>query len=61
MGQTLSEPNVEKNSHYDKNELLVYGFSEMQGWRLSKLYHCCIVFIELIVSFKLWRMPTVLN
>jgi hypothetical protein len=44
MGQTLSEPNVEKNSYYDKNELLVYGFSEMQGWRLSKLYHCCIVY-----------------
>ncbi|KAI8888763.1 PP2C-domain-containing protein [Backusella circina FSU 941] len=35
MGQTLSEPKVEKSSLYDKNQFLMYGLSAMQGWRLT--------------------------
>ncbi|KAG1451830.1 hypothetical protein G6F56_007982 [Rhizopus delemar] len=35
MGQTLSEPIVEKSSHSGKNQHLLYGLSAMQGWRLT--------------------------
>ncbi|CAO3695766.1 unnamed protein product [Rhizopus stolonifer] len=35
MGQTLSEPIVEKSSHSGKNKHLLYGLSAMQGWRLT--------------------------
>ncbi|CEP12123.1 hypothetical protein [Parasitella parasitica] len=35
MGQTLSEPKVEKSTHQGKNKSLLYGLSSMQGWRLS--------------------------
>ncbi|KAI8373089.1 phosphatase 2C-like domain-containing protein [Radiomyces spectabilis] len=35
MGQTLSEPIVEKTSHKEKNKELMYGVSCMQGWRLT--------------------------
>jgi len=38
MGQTLSEPIVDKNTHQGKNKNLLYGLSAMQGWRLSKFY-----------------------
>lgn len=37
MGQTLSEPAVEKHTTYDEDDTLVYACSEMQGWRLSML------------------------
>ncbi|KAG5923684.1 hypothetical protein E4U61_002803 [Claviceps capensis] len=35
MGQTLSEPVVEKTSHRGEDERLIYGVSAMQGWRIS--------------------------
>ncbi|KAI8636572.1 phosphatase 2C-like domain-containing protein [Parasitella parasitica] len=35
MGQTLSEPIVEKSTYQGKNKSLLYGLSAMQGWRLS--------------------------
>lgn len=35
MGQTLSEPVVEKFSHSGADERLTFGLSSMQGWRIS--------------------------
>lgn len=35
MGQTLSEPVVEKISESGEDERLIYGLSSMQGWRIS--------------------------
>ncbi|KAI8725323.1 hypothetical protein NCS52_00103100 [Fusarium sp. LHS14.1] len=35
MGQTLSEPVVEKTSEKGEDERLIYGVSAMQGWRIS--------------------------
>jgi len=35
MGQTLSEPVIDKNSANGGDERLVYGVSSMQGWRIS--------------------------
>ncbi|KAF8545043.1 phosphatase 2C-domain-containing protein [Trichophaea hybrida] len=35
MGQTLSEPVVEKISESGADERLIYGLSSMQGWRIS--------------------------
>ncbi|KAK7431728.1 Protein phosphatase 2C 2 [Neonectria magnoliae] len=35
MGQTLSEPVVEKASEKGEDERLIYGVSAMQGWRIS--------------------------
>ncbi|WZH43812.1 phosphatase 2C-like domain-containing protein [Fusarium acuminatum] len=35
MGQTLSEPVVEKTSDTGEDERLIYGVSAMQGWRIS--------------------------
>ncbi|KAM5352546.1 hypothetical protein ACJ41O_005268 [Fusarium nematophilum] len=35
MGQTLSEPVVEKTSEKGQDERLIYGVSAMQGWRIS--------------------------
>ncbi|KAK6217433.1 protein phosphatase 2C [Colletotrichum tabaci] len=35
MGQTLSEPVVEKSSAKGEDERLLYGVSAMQGWRIS--------------------------
>ncbi|KAI9928551.1 Protein phosphatase 2C 2 [Aspergillus wentii] len=35
MGQTLSEPVVEKTSSEGEDECCVYGVSAMQGWRIS--------------------------
>ncbi|KAJ3284216.1 Protein phosphatase 2C 2 [Borealophlyctis nickersoniae] len=35
MGQTLSEPVVEKHTSEDKDDRLIYGASAMQGWRIS--------------------------
>lgn len=47
MGQTLSEPIVDKKSSRDNNDRFAYGASAMQGWRLSILfisdYHKVIV------------------
>ncbi|KAJ9164739.1 Protein phosphatase 2C isoform gamma [Coniochaeta hoffmannii] len=35
MGQTLSEPVVEKTSDRGQDDRLIYGVSAMQGWRIS--------------------------
>lgn len=35
MGQTLSEPVVEKTSAHGEDDRLFYGVSAMQGWRIS--------------------------
>jgi len=35
MGQTLSEPVIDKNSTEDGDERLIYAASSMQGWRVS--------------------------
>ncbi|PFH55801.1 hypothetical protein XA68_17584 [Ophiocordyceps unilateralis] len=35
MGQTLSEPVVEKTSDNGEDDRLLYGLSAMQGWRIS--------------------------
>ncbi|KAG6041993.1 hypothetical protein E4U41_007512 [Claviceps citrina] len=35
MGQTLSEPVVEKTSDKGEDDRLIYGVSAMQGWRIS--------------------------
>ncbi|KAI8589732.1 phosphatase 2C-domain-containing protein [Geranomyces variabilis] len=35
MGQTLSEPVVEKHTTEDEDERIAYGASAMQGWRIS--------------------------
>ncbi|RMZ90562.1 hypothetical protein DV736_g2216, partial [Chaetothyriales sp. CBS 134916] len=35
MGQTLSEPAVEKLSDSGADDLVLYGLSAMQGWRIS--------------------------
>jgi protein phosphatase 2C family protein 2/3 len=35
MGQTLSEPVVDKTSERGEDERLLYGLSAMQGWRIS--------------------------
>jgi len=35
MGQTLSEPVVEKNSANGGDDRLIFGVSSMQGWRIS--------------------------
>lgn len=39
MGQTLSEPIVDKKSSRDHNDRFAYGASAMQGWRLSILFY----------------------
>ena len=36
MGQTLSEPVVDKHSDQGQDSRYAYGVSEMQGWRLSE-------------------------
>ncbi|KAF1849771.1 protein phosphatase-like protein 2c [Cucurbitaria berberidis CBS 394.84] len=35
MGQTLSEPVVDKHSENGQGESLIFGVSSMQGWRIS--------------------------
>lgn len=37
MGQTLSEPITAKQSESGQNDYLHYGYSSMQGWRLSMI------------------------
>lgn len=36
MGQTLSEPETTKHTSYGEDDRLVFGVSEMQGWRLCE-------------------------
>lgn len=37
MGQTLSEPVIDKHSTEDGDDRLIYAASSMQGWRVSIL------------------------
>ncbi|KAI1735491.1 putative serine/threonine phosphatase 2C ptc2 [Xylaria scruposa] len=44
MGQTLSEPVVEKTSAKGEDDRLIYGVSAMQGWRISmEDAHCTVL------------------
>lgn len=44
MGQTLSEPVVEKKSQNGEGETLIFGVSSMQGWRISmEDAHACVL------------------
>jgi protein phosphatase 2C family protein 2/3 len=44
MGQTLSEPVVEKTSEKGEDDRLLYGVSAMQGWRISmEDAHCAVL------------------
>ncbi|KAI0842488.1 PP2C-domain-containing protein [Hypoxylon sp. FL0890] len=44
MGQTLSEPVVDKASDKGEDDRLVYGVSAMQGWRISmEDAHCTVL------------------
>ncbi|KAI0601664.1 phosphatase 2C-like domain-containing protein [Biscogniauxia sp. FL1348] len=44
MGQTLSEPVVEKTSDKGEDDRLLYGVSAMQGWRISmEDAHCTVL------------------
>ncbi|KAF2398959.1 protein phosphatase [Trichodelitschia bisporula] len=44
MGQTLSEPVVEKKSEEGSDERVIYGVSSMQGWRISmEDAHACVL------------------
>ncbi|KAI1194386.1 phosphatase 2C-like domain-containing protein [Nemania serpens] len=44
MGQTLSEPVVEKTSDKAEDDRLLYGVSAMQGWRITmEDAHCAVL------------------
>ncbi|KAI5922730.1 phosphatase 2C-like domain-containing protein [Camillea tinctor] len=44
MGQTLSEPVVDKTSDKGEDDRLLYGVSAMQGWRISmEDAHCTVL------------------
>ncbi|KAF1988083.1 protein phosphatase 2C protein 1 [Aulographum hederae CBS 113979] len=44
MGQTLSEPVVEKTSDNGQDDRVIFGVSSMQGWRISmEDAHACIL------------------
>ncbi|KAL9064227.1 MAG: hypothetical protein Q9157_007913 [Trypethelium eluteriae] len=47
MGQTLSEPVVEKRSDEGKDDRVVFGVSSMQGWRISmEDAHACVLDLQ---------------
>jgi len=47
MGQTLSEPVVDKKSENGDGETYIYGTSSMQGWRISmEDAHACILDLQ---------------
>jgi protein phosphatase 2C family protein 2/3 len=47
MGQTLSEPVVDKKSENGDGETFIYGTSSMQGWRISmEDAHACILDLQ---------------
>ncbi|KAK7190750.1 protein phosphatase [Paraphaeosphaeria sporulosa] len=51
MGQTLSEPVVEKKSQSSDGEDLIFGVSSMQGWRISmEDAHACILDLQALVE-----------
>ncbi|KAH7094471.1 phosphatase 2C-domain-containing protein [Paraphoma chrysanthemicola] len=47
MGQTLSEPVVDKKSESGHNDSLIFGTSSMQGWRISmEDAHACLLDLQ---------------
>jgi len=47
MGQTLSEPVVDKKSESGDGETLIFGTSSMQGWRISmEDAHACVLDLQ---------------
>ncbi|PNS14027.1 hypothetical protein CAC42_6540 [Sphaceloma murrayae] len=47
MGQTLSEPVVEKHSENGKDDRIAFGISAMQGWRINmEDAHACILDLQ---------------
>ncbi|OCL14494.1 PP2C-domain-containing protein [Glonium stellatum] len=47
MGQTLSEPVVEKKSQNGEGDTLIFGVSSMQGWRISmEDAHACVLDLQ---------------
>lgn len=51
MGQTLSEPVVEKKSQSSDGDDLIFGVSSMQGWRISmEDAHACILDLQALVE-----------
>ncbi|CAK7240118.1 MAG: Protein phosphatase 2C 2 [Sporothrix thermara] len=52
MGQTLSEPIVDKSSAKGEDDRLLYGVSAMQGWRIS-MEDAHTTVLDLLQSFPL--------
>ncbi|KZM24371.1 metal ion binding [Ascochyta rabiei] len=51
MGQTLSEPVVDKHSESGDGETFIFGTSSMQGWRISmEDAHACILDLQAAVE-----------
>ncbi|KAF3035490.1 Protein phosphatase 2C 2 [Didymella keratinophila] len=51
MGQTLSEPVVDKKSESGDGETFIFGTSSMQGWRISmEDAHACILDLQAAVE-----------
>ena len=47
MGQTLSEPVVDKKSESGDGDSLIFGTSSMQGWRISmEDAHACLLDLQ---------------
>ncbi|KAL1304571.1 hypothetical protein AAFC00_003545 [Neodothiora populina] len=47
MGQTLSEPVVDKHSENGQDDRIIYGISSMQGWRISmEDAHSCVLDLQ---------------
>ncbi|KAK4975608.1 Protein phosphatase 2C 2 [Elasticomyces elasticus] len=47
MGQTLSEPVVEKHSDEGQDDRIIFGISCMQGWRISmEDAHACVLDLQ---------------
>jgi len=53
MGQTLSEPVVDKKSENGDDDRYIFGTSSMQGWRISmEDAHACILDLQATVEGK---------
>jgi hypothetical protein len=53
MGQTLSEPVVEKHSIEGGDSRVIYGASEMQGWRISILFIYDLAFVIMTLTISI--------
>jgi len=50
MGAYLSQPNTTKTSSDGGNSSMSYGFSAMQGWRVSMEVRGCVVLVVWFVA-----------